>query len=421
MKKIFCLFLVISILPIYGQNLILNSSFEEYEYPAQDIFYAKDWFVPNNCTVDYYTEEYPKNPTFVSFTHMSSSTRNKKIGYNKPYSGNAYIGLVLLGWQGGMEHYTGILKRSLLKDSLYKITFYIKYGGDVFWLYSKNIEILFSMNKPSFGSRDYKDLFSKENSYVANIKIDIQHANNERNWVKCVVNYKALGGEQFMTLGLFHQEKNKKFIQLFDKYKENIESDYLKQKKFVAKHEVFPLVPNKTSKQSKKDRLDNVIAYYLIDDVKVVPVDDQGNEIVLYPELFEKITIPDTANEKIIEIKNLEVGTPLILRNIYFELDKWKLLATSKPELNKLIEALHENQSLKIEISGHTDNTGTEEHNQQLSEQRALAVVNYMVSHGIVQERLFYKGYGSSKPIESNETEKGRSQNRRVELIVLEK
>lgn len=420
MRKIFCLFFVISVLPVYGQNLILNPSFEEYECPSEDIFYAKNWFAPNDCTVDYFTDKYPDNPKFVSFTYVSSSTRNEKIGYNKPKSGEAYIGFFLLGWYGGMEHYTGKLKRALLKNSLYKITFYIKYGGDIFWLYSKNIEILFTANRPSFESRVYRDLFSNESSYVADLKIDIQQANSQRNWVKCVANYRALGGEQFMTLGLFHQQENRKLIRLFDKYK-NIESDFQKQKRFVSKHEVVPLLPNKMSKQHKKDREFNVIAYYLIDDVKIVPVDDQGNEIVLYPELLEKVNVPESANEEIIEINNLKIGTPLVLRNIYFELDKCNLLVSSKPELDKLIDALRENQDLKIEISGHTDNTGTEEYNQQLSEKRALAVVNYLVSHGIAKERLFYKGYGSHQPIKSNETKEGRKQNRRVELIILEK
>ncbi len=74
-----------------------------------------------------------------------------------------------------------------------------------------------------------------------------------------------------------------------------------------------------------------------------------------------------------------------------------------------------------IEISGHTDNVGTEEDNLLLSENRAKAVMAYMVSKGILQTRVSAKGYGSTKPVTSNETEQGRATNRRVEFKILKR
>ncbi len=74
------------------------------------------------------------------------------------------------------------------------------------------------------------------------------------------------------------------------------------------------------------------------------------------------------------------------------------------------------NMTYKIEIYGHTDNTGSAEHNQQLSEDRATAVATYLINKGIVNSRIITKGYGSTKPLSSNSTEEGKRKNRRVEF-----
>ena len=77
--------------------------------------------------------------------------------------------------------------------------------------------------------------------------------------------------------------------------------------------------------------------------------------------------------------------------------------------------------SLKIELSGHTDNVGSASYNQKLSESRAKSVVDYLIGKGIATTRLVYKGYGFSQPVADNKTEEGRQQNRRTEFKVLEK
>ena len=74
---------------------------------------------------------------------------------------------------------------------------------------------------------------------------------------------------------------------------------------------------------------------------------------------------------------------------------------------------------MKIEVAGHTDAHGSVEYNQRLSENRARAVVEYLVSHGIDPHRLTFKGYGKSRPIDTNTTDEGRSRNRRVEFLIL--
>jgi len=109
---------------------------------------------------------------------------------------------------------------------------------------------------------------------------------------------------------------------------------------------------------------------------------------------------------------------PVVLENIFFETDRAVIQKASFVSLDKLVAQLAGNKKMEIEISGHTDNSGDEEHNQELSEQRAAAVMQYLVSKNINKERLTFKGYGSKKPVTTNDTEEGRSKNRRVEFIV---
>ena len=110
---------------------------------------------------------------------------------------------------------------------------------------------------------------------------------------------------------------------------------------------------------------------------------------------------------------------PIVLKNVFFETGKATLLQSSKSELDRLLNLLNENPKMVIQINGHTDDVGQEEDNQQLSEQRALAVYEYLIEKEILQERLSYKGYGELKPIDTNETAEGRQNNRRTEFVIL--
>lgn len=122
---------------------------------------------------------------------------------------------------------------------------------------------------------------------------------------------------------------------------------------------------------------------------------------------------------KEILMKRIEVGSSIILKNIFFDFDKASLKPESKTELDRLSKLLVELPNLKIEISGHTDNIGSPQYNKTLSERRAKAVVDYLIANGINSERLTFKGYGFEKPIATNDTEEGRQQNRRTEFKVI--
>ncbi|MCE7863706.1 MAG: hypothetical protein DYG99_09210 [Bacteroidetes bacterium CHB5] len=123
-------------------------------------------------------------------------------------------------------------------------------------------------------------------------------------------------------------------------------------------------------------------------------------------------------------IKNLflapiEVGLTVRLKNIYFDYDKTTLKPESFVELNKVVDFLKQNPTVSIEIAGHTDSRGSDTYNQNLSQGRSQAVVDYLVSQGIESFRLEAHGYGESRPIDTNNTEEGMANNRRVEFTVL--
>ena len=123
---------------------------------------------------------------------------------------------------------------------------------------------------------------------------------------------------------------------------------------------------------------------------------------------------------KDIELKNIKVGSNIALRNVFFNSGKWDIKSDSYAELDRLVALLSDITSLKIEISGHTDNIGSVSFNELLSQRRADAVVNYLVGQGVDKKRLSAKGYGQSKPVDSNNTAEGKALNRRTEFEIIE-
>jgi len=122
-----------------------------------------------------------------------------------------------------------------------------------------------------------------------------------------------------------------------------------------------------------------------------------------------------------IKMKKIKVGGAVVLRNVFFNTGSHELLPESIVELQKLIEFLKQNPTLVIEIEGHTDNVGSAEMNQKLSESRAEEVYKYLIDKGIDKAKMTYKGYGLTKPVSSNDTPEGRSINRRTEFVIIKR
>ena len=128
---------------------------------------------------------------------------------------------------------------------------------------------------------------------------------------------------------------------------------------------------------------------------------------------IELVPIPEV-------VKNEHTATPVILKNVFFETGSAALKASSTAELDRLKTLLEENPALNIQINGHTDNVGSGEDNLTLSEARAVAVQQYLIDQGIAKDRLAAKGFGETQPIDTNETEMGRRNNRRTEFVITE-
>jgi outer membrane protein OmpA-like peptidoglycan-associated protein len=165
----------------------------------------------------------------------------------------------------------------------------------------------------------------------------------------------------------------------------------------------FILGPFKNS-NSKRFR---GFAHYYIDDVSIYPLNERADTAIqpIEPEIQEEEFLPST-------------GRTIRLGNVFFSTNESSLLPNSYKELDQLVGYLKEEPNANIHISGHTDNTGNEEHNFALSEARAEAVANYLSSKNISETRISFSGHGSEMPIASNDTEEGKQQNRRVEFVI---
>lgn len=145
----------------------------------------------------------------------------------------------------------------------------------------------------------------------------------------------------------------------------------------------------------------------------------KADKYLFHSENFDiPVGAADNLVNKTIELKNIAIGSKIALRNIFFDTGKSTLRAESNAELDRLVKLMKDVPGLKIEISGHTDNTGSASLNETLSQSRAEAVVTYLVSKGIAANRMTAKGYGSSKPISTNNTDEGRQLNRRTEFEI---
>jgi outer membrane protein OmpA-like peptidoglycan-associated protein len=121
-----------------------------------------------------------------------------------------------------------------------------------------------------------------------------------------------------------------------------------------------------------------------------------------------------------LDVQEVTASKNIVLNNINFESGKTLLNVLSSEDLDRLVLFLRDNPKLKLEIQGHTDNSGTVIGNNKLSQARANSIVSFLISKGVEKDRLIAKGFGSSVPIASNNTPEGKAQNRRVEMKLVE-
>lgn len=294
----------------------------------------------------------------------------KDTGYHKgAYSGECYIGL---RYQKRYKEFAQVrLAEALHRGTTYEFEMYVRMAH---W---SNAMLR------SFGVLISKGGYHGQGDAIKANMIDSVCKKggliNNMQWFKIAGKYKADGGEKYITIGNFSPNINKEVIRM------NILKRGFKE------------------------------AYYFVDDVKLVKA--KGEKVAV-----EWVgSIKANEEDSVLAVKkDIQVGEKVALKNIVFDEGKYYLLPESYIELNKLAQYLIRNPQMEIRIGGHSDNTGSGKKNQRLSEQRSREVFEYLIKKG-VQNKMHFKGYGSTQPIASNDTEEGRIKNRRVEFEIIKK
>ncbi len=352
---------------LFGQNLVLNPDFENHEDDHCTVmlgFFNKnitDWSTPNYGSTDYF------------MTCNETKGRKNYNGFQNPKSGSAYAGIYVFTDKNYREYVQGQLSEILEKGKRYTMTFYLSLAEKSSYAL-KDIEVLFTEEKlkPCYHSNSCekaikpskatKKRFKKYPNPTGNYFMD------KKTWMAYTFEFTAEGYEAYFSIGNFFRNP-------------------------------------KTKKQNVLSNSAFFFSYYYIDAVSVVPLEK---------------TLPVAVEEKE-KVPALEENKTYTFKSVLFDFDKATLLEASKQELEMLSSYLMENPHLDIEIYGHTDNIGLKARNEELSKQRAKAVADYLILKHVASGRVKSFGYGSSKPLATNDTEEGRQENRRVEFKLIEK
>lgn len=371
-----------SISLLMGQNLVPNSSFELYRNRPLylgGIRPMENWFSPTRGTPDIYK---PK-PSSVFYTI------NNRFGSQIPQDGNAYMNIIF-ECSTGYEYLSVKLTMSLKPDSLYCISFEKSLMDKSKFLMS-GLGVDLSVNKPNVvksnyvmdclneGRRPFRYEYYKGENVVRSDEI----CNDKENWTPSSFIYKAKGGEQYLTIGIFFEFEEADFYNVRNKKKSN-----------------SPIFGN--------------FGLY-IDNVSMLPISDSSE-----CSCYKLKTAKDADSTRVNRFDTLNPGSPVVLNDVLFEIGSSVLLPQSFPSLNEVAEFMKSNIGVKVEIRGHTDNQGDSAMNMQLSRARAEAVVNYLVGKDIDPLRLTAVGFGDTQPVTDNKNEEGRMKNRRVEFIIVE-
>ena len=288
---------------------------------------------------------------------MNLGVPHNMFGYQEARSGDAYAGISFTN-----EALVSRLIRPMVKDSIYKVEFFVNLsdssnvGTRFMGMYISNREIRYRT--------DSRNLIS---NFILDHPPQIQNPTNHylidtENWVSISGTYTAKGGEQHIAIGGFYP------------YHDSI---------------VHVIRPERTLKTAYRD-WEKHVGYYYVDDVSVIPYGMNWQPNIYY-----------------------------VLKYVYFDFDEIELLPESVDELERLSAHLKKHHAYNINIKGHTDDFGSDEYNRILALNRAEAVVEWLINVGNINPiRITYSSAGRHEPIADNDTEEGRSLNRRVEFIL---
>jgi len=190
-----------------------------------------------------------------------------------------------------------------------------------------------------------------------------------------------------------------------------------------AKFELFDLETQQNVTESYSDKAGQFLVTLTANKNYIVNVNRDG--FLFYSDNFSlKGKVADFDKPFLLDIplQPIDTGSTVELKNVFFDVDKWELKPESKAELDKLVLFLTKNSNVKIELGGHTDNSGKKDWNKTLSTNRAKSVYDYLITNGkIAAARLSYKGYAETRPKVPNDTPENKAKNRRTEFKVVGK
>lgn len=372
-------------LSVWGQgNLIPNPSFET-AIDFTNIDEDADW---NKClrddTPDYFTFHFNKN---------GQPQYDTLAGGPIPQDGASYVGIFcyrlhpLRGIADVREVVQVKLNAPLEKDSIYQFEMAVALDPESTHAIN-NMNVMFKEGLSGF--RTEKKLFAQypqirfRGSYL-----------EDTTWTILRTEYKARGFEKYLVLGNLINDRatgRKRVDFQIDKSKEK------KWNLYASEEAAYYYIDQLSLRKKGKEQPQPALAE------KTPP-----------PQHAPEVSVPDT-----ITLEEVTRDSVFVLRKIYFEFDKSELLPASTAELNQLLRFLIRHPKISILIEGHTDNVGGYDYNMQLSEERASAVVDYLVQHGIQAARLQFRGYGFTRPVTGNQSEADRSLNRRVAFRIID-
>ncbi|MBI4931694.1 MAG: OmpA family protein [Bacteroidetes bacterium] len=380
-------YLILSQIFLYSyscaQNLIPNPGFEDHDKCLGLNTRISVWSMPSN-----------------NFYHYLCDCPVPKAQYNgeeknKAHEGKGISGICLYGREAG-EYMMVKLTQALVANTEYYFSGYVLLADEKKDNYEnfKQLEIGFSG----------KDFSVTNPSYIffdPQLLIPVSFASKEKEWIFISGRFTASGNETNLIIGNFLPS-----TPIADELTEYMSLSQSDRESYLRKHKKLADAMNEfNSEVIQESRPYSIRCYF--DDLCLMQVSDSLKGYCNYP--VTKNSSP--------EIKP-EVNKPIVLENIFFETAKSTLLPSSFESLNNLGDWLKKNPSAEIQISGHTDNKGNEEENKKLSFDRAKSVKEYLASKNAVN-KIEINGFGSTNPIASNDSEEGRSKNRRVEFVII--
>lgn len=394
LQLFFHLFFLFYSLICSAQNLIPNPSFEDENrcHTYQELCAPEAW--RSNSLKAFFYYDY------------KISKRDKNI--LKPAHGNRCISLRLFNTHRKLDRsfaQTPLLCQ-LEKGRKYKLSFHMLSKS----YFINSFEILFVDSVVITKKND--PLFKKK----PQLKFEFEKAFEAHKWINVETIYTATGNEVGMMIGNFKSDEATKITLL--KKKKRKDPEIRRVYHFFDNFSLTPLdvLENECDLEKNKQYIYADSARHIIElpphSVQNIPTSDTL-----------KITEPIPVKNPISPISTSEKFIPkkiFTLPNILFESNSDKLLPIAYNSLDELIVYLENNRNFKLNITGHTDNIGTQLNNLSLSEKRATSVANYLISNGIHISRINTQGKGETLPITTNETQAGRKQNRRVEFEIKE-